>query len=126
MRNTTRQDWQSQYLAQKGRAAHIHAYFIPTMTIGKLNNFFHFAAEKPKLGNKLSQEFWIPHLAKEATVIINPLNYASKVEDEEVAKLLLLVAGDIETNPGPMVGTFSFKYVLFHRIFPGSRHAARG
>ena len=121
MPNTTRQDWQSQYLAQKGRAAHIHAYFIPTMTIGKLNNFFHFAAEKPKLGNKLSQD-----LAKDATVTDDPLNSVSKAEDEEVVKLLLLVAGDVETNPGPMVSTFSFKYVLFHKIFPGSRHAARG
>ena len=33
----------------------------------------------------------------------NPLNYVSTAEDEEVVKLLLLVAGDVETNPGPMV-----------------------
>ena len=49
----------------------------------------------------------IPHFAKGATLADDPLNYVSMAEDEEVVKMLLLVAGDVETNPGPTVSAFS-------------------
>ena len=53
------------------------------------------------------EDLRIPHFANEATLADDPLNYVSMAEDEEVVKLLLMVAGDVETNPGPMVSAFS-------------------
>ena len=53
------------------------------------------------------EDLWIPHFAKGATWADDPLNYMTMAEDEKVVKLLLLVAGDVETNPGPMVSGFS-------------------
>ena len=35
------------------------------------------------------------------------IQMTDKEKDEEVVKMLLLVAGDVETNPGPMVSVSS-------------------
>ena len=46
----------------------------------------------------------------------DPSIYVSAVESEQVVKLLQLVAGDIETNPGPMVSAFSsniWEFIVF-------------
>ena len=55
----------------------------------------------------VEEDLWIPHFAKGSTLADDPLNYVLMAEDEEVVKMLLLVAGDVETNPGPVVSAFS-------------------
>ena len=53
------------------------------------------------------EDLWIPQFANGATLADDLLNYVSTAADEEVVKLLLLVAGDVETNPGPVVSASS-------------------
>ena len=50
----------------------------------------------------------------------DPSIYVSAVESEQVVKLLQLVAGDIETNPGPMVSAF-IKHLAIHCVFSDAR-----
>ena len=100
-KNTThvlgRQDWGSQHLAN-GSTYHVPADFKPTMPSERMNMIVLLTAE---------EYLWIPHSAKGATLADDPLNYVSMAEDEEVVKMLLLVAGDVETNPGPVVSAVS-------------------
>ena len=100
-KNTTHvvgtQDWGREHLAN-GSTYHVPADFKPTMPSERRNMIFLLTAE---------EYLWIPHFAKEATLADDPLNYVSTAEDEEVVKMLLLVAGDVETNPGPMVSVSS-------------------
>ena len=93
-----RQDWGSQHFTKNGSTYHVHANFKPTMSSERINMSFLLTVE---------EDLWIPHFAKGATLADDPLNYASTAEDEEVVKLLLMVAGDVETNPGPMVSPSS-------------------
>ena len=73
----------------------------------------------------VEEDLWIPHFAKGSTLADDPLNYVSMAEDEEVVKLLLLVAGDVETNPGPTVSASSENVWHFINVFPGPGQAAR-
>ena len=118
-KNTThvlgRQDWGREHLAN-GSTYHVPADFKPTMPSERRNMIFHLTAE---------EYLWIPHFAKEATLADDPLNYVSMAEDEEVVKMLLLVAGDVETNPGPVVSASSENVWHFINVFPGPGQAAR-
>ena len=63
-----------------------------------------------------SQELWSTHFARGAALATDPLIYVSAAESEQVVKLLQFVAGDIETNPGPMVSAFSsniWEFIVF-------------
>ena len=92
------QDWGSKHSAKNSSTYHVPAYFKPTMQCERTNMIFLLTAE---------EDLWIPHFAKEATCAEDSSNTMLMAEDEEVVKLLLLVAGDVETNPGPMVSAFS-------------------
>ena len=50
------------------------------------------------------------------------IQMTDKEKDEEVVKMLLLVAGDVETNPGPMVSAFSsnISHFKIYFVFAGS------
>ena len=117
-KNTThvlgRQDWGSQHLAKNGSTYHVPAYFKPIMSNERM--IFLLTDE---------EDLRIPHFAKGATLADDPLNYVSMAEDEEVVKLLLLVAGDVETNPGPTVSASSENVWHFINVFPGPGQAAR-
>ena len=71
------------------------------------------------------EDLRIPHFAKGATLADDHLNYVLMAEDEEVVKMLLLVAGDVETNPGPTVSASSENVWHFINIFLGPGQAAR-
>ena len=57
--------------------------------------------------NKPSQDLRSPQLARRSTH--GPLCFVSEAQGEQVVKLLQLIAGDVETNPGPMAVSFSFQ-----------------
>ena len=108
-KNTThvvgRQDWGREHLAKNGSTYHVPADFKPTtMPSERRNMIFLLTGE---------EYLWAPHFAKGATLADDPLNNVSMAEDEEVVKLLLLVAGDVETNPGPMVSPSSSNILHF-------------
>ena len=64
--------------------------------------------EVEKQGSELNQDLWRRRFAKGATLAHYPLQYDFPArQSEEVVKLLQLVSGDIETNPGPMVSASS-------------------
>ena len=88
----------SQHLAKNGATSDLPAYFKPTLTSERMKIIFLLTGE---------EYLWIPHFAKGATLADDPLNYVLMAEDEEVVKMLLLVAGDVETNPGPTVSASS-------------------
>ena len=86
-------------MAKNGNISYVPTYFNPTMQSERINKTsFPLTAE---------EYLWVPHFTKGATLADDPLNYVSMAEDEEVVKMLLLVAGDVETNPGPTVSAFS-------------------
>ena len=118
-KNTThvvgRQDWGREHLAN-GSTYHVPADFKPTMPSERMNMIFLLTAE---------EYLWASHFAKGATLADDPLNYVSMAEDEEAFKLLLLVAGDVETNPGPTVSAFSENVWHFINVFPEPGQAAR-
>ena len=65
-----------------------------------------YVHEVQNLGSKLNQDLW--GRQKGATLAHHPPQYDfSARQSEEVVKLLQLVAGDVETNPGPTVSAFS-------------------
>ena len=88
----------SQHLAKNGATSDLPAYFKPTLTSERMKIIFLLTAE---------EYLWVSHSAKGATLADEPLNYVLMAEDEEVVKMLLLVAGDVETNPGPTVSASS-------------------
>ena len=128
------QDWLSHHLGENSTASYIHAYFKVLMSgaedkqntkqenkrshvigfiTGCRNNLT--SNQRSKDTNLVtcihdgqsSQELWSTHFARGAALATDPLIYVSAAESEQVVKLLQFVAGDIETNPGPMVSAFS-------------------
>ena len=63
----------------------------------------------PRLISKPSQDLQSPQLSRGATLAHDPLCFVSEAQGEQVVKLLQLIAGDVETNPGPMAVSFSFQ-----------------
>ena len=51
----------------------------------------------------------------------DPSIYVSAVESEQVVKLLQSVAGDIETNPGPILVSAFIKHLAIHCVFSDAR-----
>ena len=76
----------------------INATKNPTMSIHDL----------PRLISKPSQDLQSPQLSRGATLAHDPLCFVSEAQGEQVVKLLQLIAGDVETNPGPMAVSLSF------------------
>ena len=58
----------------------------------------------PILISKPSQHIRSPQLARRSTH--DPLCFVSEAQGEQAVKLLQLIAGDVETNPGPMAVSF--------------------
>ena len=56
---------------------------------------------------KSNKDLRNPQLARRSTH--GPLCFVSEAQVEQVVKLLQLIAGDVETNPGPMAVSFSFQ-----------------
>ena len=65
--------------------------------------------------NKPSQDLRSPQLGRRSTH--GPLCFVSEAQGEQVVKLLQLIAGDVETNPGPMAVSFSFQPSTFFMFF---------
>ena len=61
---------------------------------------------KSDIGESMDDECWESQPMKNSSQGCFPSDKSSALP-EGVIKLLLLVAGDVETNPGPMVRTFS-------------------
>ena len=78
------------------------------------------------LGIKLNQDLWRRRLAKGVTLDPQSLQYSdfSARQSEELVKLLQLVAGDVETNPGPSVSAFFANIYQFMNVFLGPEQAA--
>ena len=86
----------------------INATKNPTMCIYDL----------PILISKPSQHIRSPQLARRSTH--GPLCFVSEAQGEQVVKLLQLIAGDVETNPGPMAVSFFFSTFNLYYVPPGS------
>ena len=99
-------------MKQENKISHVIGFItgrrnnIGTNRRSKDTNLVGCIHDRQKLGSKPSQELWSAHLARGATLAYDPPIYVSAAESEQLVKLLQMVAGDIETNPGPMVSAF--------------------
>ena len=109
-------------MKQENKISHVIGFItgrrnnIGTNRRSKDTNLVACVHDGQKLSSKPSQELWIPHLAGAAALAFDTLICVSEAESEQLVKLLQMVAGDIETNPGPMVSAFSsnvWQYITY-------------